>query len=165
MSLAIPINSGFTLISVPTFSNDGIQLENAIKDARSLSDNAITLGWRAELCGKLEEILERTKDIGWDGYDAIPISPKSRVLADRFISLLPEGIVLPEITPENSGFFSFDWIKSKDIVLSISVENEKLIYAEIAGSKKTSGELPFHDELPHELSEILLRYFRVENIF
>src|SRR3990167_6396937 len=98
--IAISINSEFTLISATTLSDDGIQIENTIKDARSLSDNAISLGWRAELRGKLEEILERTKDIGWDGYDAIPISPESRVLADRFISLLPEGITLPEITPQ-----------------------------------------------------------------
>jgi len=83
-----------------------------------------------DLISELEEIAVECKAPDWDGYDALPIEPRTLELAKRFVYALPEELPLPEAAPEPDGSISLDWIWSNDRVFSLSIgKTDELSYA------------------------------------
>lgn len=78
--------------------------------------------------------------------------------ANIFIKLLPKNISAPEvlITKEDC---EIEWYKGSGH-LSVTIEDNKVIYAFLAGKIKESGEPIWNNMMPIEVIDILLKYFK-----
>lgn len=141
-------------------SEDGKSLQKSISSIRIHNEDSIYLGWRRQLKERVEEYVERCSKDGWDGEDAFPILNPSKKMAELFIDLIPESVVVPDVEPENTGNFSFDWNEGKNRIFSISIYPDKAIFAGILGSEKLHGEVIIQDEMPEKIDSLLVRYFR-----
>jgi hypothetical protein len=69
-----------------------------------------------------ESVIEAIGNLhsGWDGYDAIAISPAVCANATRFLLSTPSDLSSPEITPTSNGTMNFEWASdSADAYLEI----------------------------------------------
>lgn len=98
---------------------------------------------------QLYEVLQECGRSNWDGYGAQPISFETYEKAKRFITALPWGIPVPEISAEPDGEVTFEWYASPTQVLSVSVgPNNELTYAALFGASRAYGTEVFHNEIP-----------------
>lgn len=95
----------------------------------------------------------------WFGHDASPPRRESVEAATRFLMLLPARFLDLEISPELDRGITFDWYRSDDRQLSITLDARgQLFYAAMLGPiERMSGRLAFADALPDEIARILLR--------
>ena len=98
-----------------------------------------------ELKEKINNIYSEHQNENWDGYNAEPLKylQQSLKFADAFLfepKLLIESM---DIVPENDGCLCFEWFKSKDKFISISVKGDKLIYNYKIGAEEGCGETNF----------------------
>ncbi|MBI5235878.1 MAG: hypothetical protein HY886_06485 [Deltaproteobacteria bacterium] len=80
--------------------------------------------------------------------------------AERFIDLLPEGVMEPSITVENTGDMAFDWDIGADMTFTVIVSRDRAVYAGIFGDSRRRGTERIHSELPGTIKDVLLAYFR-----
>ena len=98
-----------------------------------------------ELKDKIYNVYSEHQEENWDGYGAEPIKYLSQSLLfakDLFF----ESISLVEsvdIIPENDGCLCFEWFKSDNKFISISVESNQFIYNYKLGDEKGCGEVSF----------------------
>lgn len=120
-------------------------------------------GWKNLMVDEAFEISFECSEQGWDGYDAIPLSRDSFSNASRFIYLLPEWAIQPDIIPSPDGWISFEWRSKNNRIFSVTPENEILIYAASLGPKDMDcGRVSFGsglDKLPSTITKILAEYF------
>ena len=118
-----------------------LQYHKRPNDIELLSDNNKWIFDRKpieDLRNKICNIYNERQDENWDGYRAEPLEFLSQSLefADSLFSesrLLVESV---DIVPENDGCLCFEWYKSDEKFISVSVKDETLIYNyEIAGAK------------------------------
>lgn len=95
-----------------------------------------------ELHNKIHDIYDETKCKGWDGYGAEPIEYLEEALqfATDLFSESRTLIESVDIFPENDGCFCFEWFKSNNRYINISVKNDKLIYTYKFGKNEGCGE-------------------------
>ena len=94
---------------------------------------------------KINDLYDEHQNPNWDGYDAEPLRYLQQSL--KFVdTFLFEPILLDtlDIAPENDGCLCFEWFKSKDNFISISVKNDKLIYNYKIEAEEGCGETNFH---------------------
>ena len=83
----------------------------------------------------------------WDGHGAVAIDPIAILLTGRFVRALPEGVPLPEFTPEPDGSISLDWIRSRNRLFSLSIgRSNRLAYAWLDGADKGHGVVTFDSQ-------------------
>jgi len=124
------------------------------------SAESIVNGWRDVLLSHIYEIFNECSIVGWDGYEAKPVSRTSAEGAERFINLLPDRIQLPEIYPEQDGYIAFEWHTDKDKIFSVTISDKLLIYAGIFSvNSKQHGEEKFLNEIPETIENILFKNF------
>ena len=112
-----------------------------------LSDRPLVFYKRplSELENKIHNIYSEHREENWDGYGAEPVKYLFQSLQfakDLFL----ESISLIEsvnIIPENDGCLCFEWFKSDDKFISISVESDQFIYNYKLGDEKGCGEVSF----------------------
>ena len=76
----------------------------------------------------------------WDGEDAQSIEPAVVRRASEFIRALPEGVLLPDISPAPDGSIILDWTVSRRSVFSLSIgATDRLAYAWLDGTDKGHG--------------------------
>jgi len=92
---------------------------------------------------------------GWDGTGANAISSVTVFKAAAFLRALPDGIPLPEFTPEPDGSVSLDWIQSRWRLFSLSIgTNDRLAFSWLDGTDKGHGVARFHgDAVPPRILE------------
>jgi len=117
-----------------------------------IQNSISTIDWRRQLKDRVEEFAEQCSKEGWDGEDAFPISQAAKQTAKL---LIPENAEIPDVEPENTGTFSFDWNRGKNRILSISVFPGKAVFACILGSEKLHGEVVLQDQMPEKLNSLL----------
>lgn len=121
---------------------------------------SIVNGWRDVLLSNIYEIFNECSTVGWDGYEADPVSRTSAEGAEKFIDLLPDRIQLPEIYPEQDGHIAFEWHTDKDKIFSVTISDRLLIYAGIFSiNSKQHGEEKFLNEIPETIENILFKNF------
>lgn len=92
----------------------------------------------------------------WDGYGAPPVSPEAIAHACRFLGALSLGIPAPSVGAEPDGHVTFEWHRSSQRTLSVSVSPEgDLHYAALLGSSKVYGTEPFFGEIPARILELI----------
>jgi len=116
--------------------------------------------WKDELDRELVDIYTECSSGCWDGYRATRITPDAMAGARRFLRELPDGIDVPEVVPESSGSIAFEWDRGQDMLLSISVEGDNIVYAGILGaSNNRSGQASLSLGMPYEVEQILSMHF------
>ena len=89
---------------------------------------------KASILFQLQALVAECARSGWDANEAEPISKSAALRAADFIRALPEGFPLPELAPEPDGSISFDWVRSRRRLLSLSVgTSDRLPYAWVDG--------------------------------
>lgn len=104
----------------------------------------------------VNELPETAGRENWDGEDALPVTPGTVRLAERFAHLLPEFIDPPHVYASPVGEISFEWFVSKDVMLTVSVcPSEEIAFAgifddlEIHGEKSWSEGYPLPSAIPN----------------
>ena len=73
-----------------------------------------------ELIAEAEEIHAKRQTVGWDGYEADPITSQSLVTLKYVVNYLREDIMLPNVSPVCTGGYSLEWrTKTHYMVLEI----------------------------------------------
>ena len=106
----------------------------------------------------LEALLKLGRNIGWDGYDAEKINKESYNDSIKFLSMLPETILQPEVSLDPDGMVAFEWHREPRWVFSISFETEgKIAYAGLSGDEKIHGKDNFRNGIPESILDNILR--------
>jgi hypothetical protein len=58
---------------------------------------------------RLTEFVDEYAQPAWDGYGADPISTQAVALAIHFVQKLPDGLALPDPSPEPDGSVGLEW--------------------------------------------------------
>ena len=166
MSLALPMPKAPTWSLGATtreaasgVGQEAIEILDALINLNLHAQESVTLGTQTQILNEIESLKGECGEEGWDGYDALPISPDATSSAMAFAQQLPDSIATPEVTPENNGGISFDWTNGDDLILSISILPRNIVYAGIIGSEKIHGETPFVREIPDSVVKVLADYF------
>lgn len=126
----------------------------------SSTGKSILFDWRSLLKKEIQELAEECSATGWDGEDALPISKLVLESAENFIDLLPDNVVPPIITPENTGECSFNWDRGKNMIYSIKISEKYAVYAGIFGAERCYGKVNIYDEMPSRINDIIKEYFK-----
>jgi hypothetical protein len=108
--------------------------------AESTERSMALFGEKAVALSQLAALaIECAKD-DWDGNGAIGIDPIAVRSAKRFVRALPEGLPVPEFTPDPDGAISLDWIEGRNRLFSLSIGvSDRLAYAWLDGTDKGHG--------------------------
>jgi hypothetical protein len=104
---------------------------------------------------QVQALVKACAQSGWDATDAEPISKSAALRAADLIRALPEGSPLPELAPEPDGSISFDWIRSRSRLVSLSVgASGRLPYAWVDGGEHGHGVVVFDGKnIPTDILE------------
>lgn len=166
MSKAISIepNHFFGGVSVPVSSDwqqSGVSdAANAVAvNAKSIDDtlenSQVLFGKKHEAISELWAIASECRFENWDYEGASPINGGATRLAERFIRVLPEGVPMPEVSPEPGGSVGLEWYKSKRKVFVVSFgSSPRLAYSWLDGPDKGHAVLHFDGEsIPRRILE------------
>ncbi|MDE0092079.1 MAG: hypothetical protein OXN83_02195 [Oligoflexia bacterium] len=110
-----------------------------------------------ELINRIYNIYHKHQRENWDGYGAEPIQylSQSRQFAKALFLEARTLIESLEIIPENDGCLCFEWFKSSNKYITISVKGNILIYTyKFGNNRRGCGEATFSDkQIPSFLIE------------
>lgn len=143
-----------------TAEND-LSKKFAINSINQEADQAsISSMWRGLLGSRAIELFNKYRSENRIDNDSRPISSTSLLEALRFIELLPDNIIEPELTADPSGDLSFDWIIDKNLIFSALISERSITYAGILGKgNKKYGEEQFINALPKTIESVIETYF------
>ena len=105
---------------------------------------------------ELEKIFEECSSKNWDGDRAKPISKEVLRNARTFLESLPPSVAPPQTAAEPDGAISFEWYRSPEKVISLSVNlSGQLHYAAIVGGRQTHGKDLFSSVISDNLLELI----------
>ena len=160
-SVAIPRNQFFWEFS-PQYH--GVSAESkavlSLKKASDVSqENSGTALSRAnqDLYRMVLEEAGQCSVLGWDGYDAKPVTDTSIRDARKLIESLPDDLPIPNIIAEPTGELCFEWHKDKWNIVSLSVGGDDLIiYSALFGpDDREYGRKKLSRHLPQELRRLI----------
>mgnify|MGYP001570466408 CR=1 FL=1 len=142
------------------FSGESQALDKKFEALWEHESETISLGWKRALKDRLWDTFDRCSAEGWDGADAESISLEACQGAEKFIDLLPDEIIAPEVIAEADGQIALDWQKSRDCILSIGFEGANINFAGYFGeTRRVRGKEVIDDEIPEAISSILKAHF------
>lgn len=104
-------------------------------------------GAKALAIAQIWALADECCELGWDGSDASPLDHLAVTSAEDFIRALPDGVPLPEFSPEPDGSISLDWIQSRHRLFSVSVgATNRLAYAWLDGADRGHAVARFDGE-------------------
>lgn len=107
---------------------------------------------------ELNEVQDMTREKGWDGYGADAVQAETFARAYAFLEVLPNNVAAPTVGAEPDGHITFEWYRSQNRVLSVSVSPEgNLYYAALIGPNKTYGAEVFFGETPKVILDLIRR--------
>lgn len=112
-----------------------------------------TISWKDLLIQEIDAYADR--EAGWDGYEAIRISPKSIRDTQEFIAALPEGLTPPRDQPCSDGEVSLVW-RERERFAEIGFPGDGTFYwfATDGDRKDRDDDIPIRRGLPLHLQEI-----------
>lgn len=142
------------------FSGESKALDEKFEVMLEHESETVSLGWKRVLKDRLWDTFDRCSTEGWDGADAEPISSVACQGAERFIDLLQDEIIAPEIVAEADGQIALDWQKGRDCIFSIGFEGANVNFAGYFGeARRIRGKEVINDEIPRAISSILEAHF------
>jgi hypothetical protein len=122
--------------------------EAASRVVESAERSQVLFGKKATALSQLVALASECSQLGWDGKDAAAIDPVAVSSAERFVRALPDGLLLPEFSPEPDGSISLDWIRARNRLFSVSVgRSSRLPYAWLDGADKGHGVARFDGQI------------------
>ena len=110
-----------------------------------------------KLKDKIKTVFNEHQRKGWDGYGAEPMLYLEQSL--KFADQIPVNLIKSlDIIPENDGCMCFEWFKSHEHFITISVCDDKLIYTYKIGDDDSYGEIYFTDR--KWLFEIVKKFYK-----
>ena len=109
-------------------------------------EDQLSLSERREVKESVRELLASAGEENWDGENALPILPETVEIAEGVVDLFPSSGFLPEVSATPHGEIDFDWVISRDVMLTVSVcPAGRIAYSgifNIQGSEQWSDQLP-----------------------
>lgn len=141
------------------YSHEAAYVYNQGEKARKQLRDSYALGWGGEaVFADLDEIQQECSQVGWDGYNARPVSPESYELAASFLKALPIGIPVPTVSADPDGQITLEWYVSPRKTVSVSVSQEsELHFSALNGSSSNYGTEPFYGKAPRSIIELVQR--------
>ena len=98
---------------------------------------------KQDLQQKVVDVYCNHEERNWDGYESEPM--KYLISSLKFAETVSSEALteLIEIVPENDGCLCFEWFKSNNRFISVSVKDDKLIYNYKIGDEEGCGETTF----------------------
>ncbi len=122
--------------------------------------------WTQLVMARLTVIQTTCSLVGWDGYEARPVSPLTTERTGRFLVAvrrsLPRDVPAPDLVPESDGEISLTWEIGPHRLFSISVgESLRLAYAGLLGDGvERHGVEPFDGMVPAILAESIKELYQ-----
>jgi hypothetical protein len=120
--------------------------------------NSVTVdSIRADRLSALVKVCGAASVRGWDGDDAEPVTAATFRLAKAFLDAVPSTTRSPEVSAHFDGDVEFEWFRSADRVLTISVGPSGIIhYAALVGARPPiNGREVFAGTIPAPVAEVL----------
>ncbi|MFW6180389.1 MAG: hypothetical protein ACOC8N_01475 [Spirochaetota bacterium] len=128
----------------------------------SEGDHTDTESRQSQLIDELLDIQNECADNNWDGYDALPISNDVITEAAQFISIIPEGVHKPDVSPSPDGSIIFEWRDMDRKIFTISLFGiGEILYTFLSSSFRDSGTISFKPSLPEKIAAFLTAHFSV----
>lgn len=122
-------------------TRDRMEIDHAIEHSQTL------FGTKREVISELFAVADECSTENWDGEGASAMEPWAVQTAERFIRVLPDGLPMPEITPEPDGSVGLDWSLAPSRVFSVSFGNSlRLAYAWLDGTDRGHAVARFDGE-------------------
>ncbi len=139
-TVGILLLSGYTR-SGSAVSREAADVASAAAAIVAASERSEALfGRKAALLAALTQVADECALPGWDGEDALAVTPEALQRATEFIRAMPEGMTLPEISAAPDGSIVFDWALSKHRLFALSIgQTNRLAYAWLDGTDKGHG--------------------------
>lgn len=114
-----------------------------------------------EIEKRMVEVRYACSEAGWDGYDAEPVSLESQKAVMWLLPYLPDGLVMPDVSPDPNGKLDLEWSVGNeiDLVLSPDVNGRSFCYAGMVGCETFSGLGNIQEGLPLVVRDTLIKYF------
>ena len=97
-------NSGILLgDELEEYWNKSVEIRDHAREPISLG------GWKDILFNEAIEIKNEYAEVGWDGYEASPISEEAIQRARILIKALPDCAPCPELVPSAVGEIAYEW--------------------------------------------------------
>jgi hypothetical protein len=107
---------------------------------RAAEDSIVLFGQREQAIASLHEVATECSQDDWNGEGALPVDPDAVARAETFLRALPDGIRMPDCSPEPDGSVSLDWSEPDGRLFSISVgAGNRLAFAWLDGNDKGHG--------------------------
>lgn len=134
--------------SMNAYAQQGSAVSPAAKEVRKavsaqirFSEGSQALfGEKAAAISTLHALASECDKPDWDGNMAEAIDPTALHNAENLVRSLPNGLPMPEFSPEPDGSISLDWIESRCHLFSLSVgSSNRLSFAWLDGTDKGHG--------------------------
>ena len=87
---------------------------------------------------------------GWDGEGALPVSAETVSVALKLVDSFPSYLPNPEVFATPQGEVDFDWVPSREVMLTVSVgASQSIAFAGLFNGARLNGSEPWDDVLPH----------------
>ena len=141
-----------------TNSDAAKQLDQQLQKVSRRLHRSVALGAESVVRGDLANTYVECSEPNWDGFNALPVSFDSFLLAERFLIALPLGIKRPCAGAEPDGQMTLEWYSGIRRTISISFDPEgKIHYAALMGASKAFGTESFVYEIPDTILELIQR--------
>ena len=159
ISIALTLGFGYAALYGYGRNNTAISIEvqstkNAVAELLESKERSLSLfGKKALAISAINEMAAECATDDWDGYGALPIDPLVVWNAEEFIRALPDNLPVPEVSPEPDGSISFDWIRSRNQIVSVSIgTTNRLAFAWLDGTERGHSVVNFDGStVPHRL--------------
>ncbi len=133
------VNLGSSTLSIP-ISPDCYNQINDLLTERNFLDYKES---KQDLKQKVMNVYYGHQKRNWDGYESEPV--KHLISSLKFAETVSSEALteLIDIVPENDGCLCFEWFKSNNRFISVSVKDDKLIYNYKIGDEEGCGETTF----------------------
>lgn len=114
---------------------------------------------KANRLSTLIRVCAAAAEMGWDGFRAQPISVATYKRAKEFLDAIPLTARDPEMSAHPDGDVEFEWFRSSDCVLTISVGGRDVIHyaALVSGQPPISGRDVFAGTIQAPIAELLAK--------
>jgi hypothetical protein len=107
---------------------------------RAAESSVALFGELSSAISRLHELANDCAQDDWDAAGAVALESAAVANAERFLRALPEGVPMPECSPEPDGSVSLDWAESRWRLFSVSVSSSnRLAFAWLDGSDQGHG--------------------------
>ena len=132
------------------------EVERQVDSVNRKLRRSAKFGVENHIRSELTEVFEECSQSNWDGYNALPVTYDSYLLAERFLIALPLGMPLPSIGAEPDGQFTCEWSTGARRCLSISFDpSGDLHFAALTGPGRACGSVPFVDSIPQTILDLI----------